>query len=86
MEVGEGGGVGTDDLDLAERRAVEQRHRIARPRRLALDRKLGVVRPVPGRPQPAAVFAHLRALGPVLGLERQAPKRVDERAPPPAAR
>ena len=35
MEVGERGGVGADDLDLAKRRAVEQRNRVARPRGLA---------------------------------------------------
>ena len=72
MEVGERGGVGTDDLDLAERGAVEQRDRVARPRGLALNRPRGVVRPVPCGPQPAAIFAHLRAVGPMFGFERQA--------------
>ena len=80
MEVGERGGVGADDLDLAQRRAVEQRDRLARPRGLALNRALRLVWPVPGGPQPAAIFAHLRAVGPMLGLERQAPERIDERA------
>ena len=43
-----------------------------------------IVRPVPGGPQPAAIFAHLRAVRPMLGLERQTPQRIDERAAPPA--
>ena len=84
MEVGERGGVGADDLDLAERGAVEQRDRVARSRGLALDGALGLVRPIPCGPQPAAIFPHLRAIGPMLGFERQAPQRIDERAPPSA--
>ena len=84
VKVGEFRRVGADDLDLAERGAVEQRDCVARPRRLALDREVRVVGAVPGRPKPAAVFAHLPAFGPVLGLERQAPERIDERTSPPA--
>src|SRR6202034_2705012 len=84
MEVGELGGVGADDLNLAERRAIEQRDRLARPRSLTLNRALRVIRPVPRGPQPAAVFAHLCAVGPMFGLKRQAPERIDERATPTA--
>ncbi len=73
MEVGERGGVWTDDFDLAQRRAVEQRNRVARPRSLAPDGALRLVRPVPRGPQPPAIFAHLRAVRPMLELKRQAP-------------
>ena len=72
MEIGERGGVGADDFDLAERRAVEQSDRVARPRGLALNGALRLVCPVPRGPQPAAIFAHLRAVGAMLGFERQA--------------
>ena len=82
VEVRKLGRVWSDDLDLAERGAVEQRDRIARPGRLALDRALGIVRAVPGRPQPAAVFPHLRAVGAVLRFERQPLQRADQRAAP----
>ena len=57
---------------------------IARPRSLALNGALRLVRPVPRGPQPAAIFAHLRAIGPMLGFERQTPQRIDERAAPTA--
>ena len=84
MEVGERGGVGSDDFDLAERGAVEQRDRLACSCGLALDGALRLVGSVPRGPQPAAIFPHLCAIGPMLGFERQAPQRIDERPPTPA--
>ncbi len=85
MEVDELRRVRAENLDLAERRAVEQRDSLAGAPGLALDREVGVVRAIPGGPQPAAVFAHLRSVGAVLALERQALERVHELAAPPPA-
>ena len=58
IEVGELRGVGADDLDLAQRGAVEQRDRLAGAGRLALDRR---ARDRPGRTMRASASRRTRA-------------------------
>ena len=64
--------VGAEDLDLAERRTVEQRDAFARGARLALDRLLGASTAVLGGAQPAAILAKHGAVVTVHVLQRQA--------------
>ena len=75
--------VGADHLDLAQRRGIEDAHRLARSQRLARNLVLGLAGTEPGRPQPAAIFAEHRAGLAVLVFEREAAHRI-EQLPAPA--
>ena len=75
MEVGEAGRVGTDDLDLAERGAVEQRDRIGRraaSRWMARSGSSG-----PYEAAAASAVSRTARRRPGLGFEREALKRID---------
>ena len=77
-------GIRPQHLDLAERRAVEDGHRLARQFCFALDFGVGVARAVIGGAQPAAIFAEHRANGAMLVLQRQPAHRIEQLAAPAA--
>ena len=81
VEIDQGARLRPEHLDLAERRAVEHADAVARALGFNQDR-LGAAA-VPGRAQPAAVFAKHRTEAAVLGLQRQAAHGVEQFRPTP---
>src|SRR3546814_14918905 len=80
--------LGTLDLDLAERRCVEQADRIADREHLAANRGfLGFIPfPVPGGAEPASILFHLRTGGHLLVMRCQARDRHEILSDRPAGK